>query len=270
MHASAASCDYPLQGGIELEFVQVAGYRVPALQGTTVKFSCPPGQVLKGPNMATCMEGGQWEPDPSVGQVKCIGNENIYWLMNRHLYIHTYLCTDNCGHPTCTLVPISYAEHCNMNITNGLQVCQFLSESADVVDKEPNNPNTFCLGMFGINIIMYMPAFVSCDCIIIGNKTTHTCTACVTPALFSSLTVVIFIVASSIFCIIGAISGQLIMIRSRKQFNETVAIDDTQNRNPNSRLQTSMPTYENIQAEKVPEKDPKLTRNMAYDVIKLS
>lgn len=39
------------------------------VEGSTVSFSCPAGIVLIGPNSATCMENGVWEPDPS--QLMC-------------------------------------------------------------------------------------------------------------------------------------------------------------------------------------------------------
>ena len=35
------------------------------VEGTTIKFSCPPGLVIIGPNSASCMKNGEWEPDPS-------------------------------------------------------------------------------------------------------------------------------------------------------------------------------------------------------------
>ena len=69
MHA--ASCDYPLREGFDFNPIQVAGYRVPALQGIIVRFSCPTGQVLKGLNMTMCTRDGKWEPDPSMGEMKC-------------------------------------------------------------------------------------------------------------------------------------------------------------------------------------------------------
>ena len=49
----------------------IADYYDPALEGTNVTFSCPPGFVVLGPTTSTCMENGEWEPDPR--QVKCIG-----------------------------------------------------------------------------------------------------------------------------------------------------------------------------------------------------
>ena len=35
------------------------------IEDSTVRFSCPPGQVLTGPNSSICMGNGEWEPDPS-------------------------------------------------------------------------------------------------------------------------------------------------------------------------------------------------------------
>ena len=35
------------------------------IEGSTVRFSCPPGQVLMGPNSLICTGNGVWEPDPS-------------------------------------------------------------------------------------------------------------------------------------------------------------------------------------------------------------
>ena len=40
-------------------------------EGTVLNFSCPPGLVLSGPNTTTCMENGEWEPDPR--QTMCKG-----------------------------------------------------------------------------------------------------------------------------------------------------------------------------------------------------
>ena len=43
----------------------------PVVEGTNVIFGCSNGLVLSGPNVSTCMENGQWVPDPS--EVKCKG-----------------------------------------------------------------------------------------------------------------------------------------------------------------------------------------------------
>ena len=45
--------------------------------GTTVSFNCSKAnEVLIGPNTATCMDNGRWEPDPSQLQnlTSCKGN----------------------------------------------------------------------------------------------------------------------------------------------------------------------------------------------------
>ena len=64
-----ARCGYPnLQADSP---IVVMGYSDPAREGTSITFSCSPGMILTGPNTTTCMDNGQWEPDPS--QAKCKG-----------------------------------------------------------------------------------------------------------------------------------------------------------------------------------------------------
>ena len=46
-------------------------YVDPALEGQTITFICPPGQILNGSNQSTCMGNGKWEPDPR--DVECTG-----------------------------------------------------------------------------------------------------------------------------------------------------------------------------------------------------
>ena len=48
----------------------VTGYRNPAVEGTTVTFSCPTGLTLTS-NTSTCMRTGEWEPD--LKEIKCKG-----------------------------------------------------------------------------------------------------------------------------------------------------------------------------------------------------
>ena len=47
------------------------GYVDPALEGRTIMFVCPRGQILNGSNSSTCMGNGEWEPDPR--EVECTG-----------------------------------------------------------------------------------------------------------------------------------------------------------------------------------------------------
>ena len=61
-------CSYPiLAPSVNNDSIpQVVGYNdlpVRVYVGTNITFSCPPGLVLVGPNLATCFENGEWEPD---------------------------------------------------------------------------------------------------------------------------------------------------------------------------------------------------------------
>jgi hypothetical protein len=52
--------------------IRVIGYSDPALEGTSVTLECSsPYIVHVGPNITTCMENGEWEPDPR--EASCIG-----------------------------------------------------------------------------------------------------------------------------------------------------------------------------------------------------
>ena len=50
----------------------------PALVGTNATFSCFPGQIFSGPYKSTCMENGEWDPDPR--ELECIGKQHIISL----------------------------------------------------------------------------------------------------------------------------------------------------------------------------------------------
>ena len=56
---------------MELTNALAVGYEDPALEGQTITFTCPSGQILNESNTSTCMGNGIWEPDP--GNVKCTG-----------------------------------------------------------------------------------------------------------------------------------------------------------------------------------------------------
>ena len=47
------------------------GYEDPALEGQTITFTCPHGQILNGSNQSMCMGNGIWKPDPRY--VECTG-----------------------------------------------------------------------------------------------------------------------------------------------------------------------------------------------------
>ena len=62
-------CSDPLT--LANDAVIVEGHEDPALEGESIIFSCRDGLTLIGPNSATCMGNGEWEPDPS--EVECTG-----------------------------------------------------------------------------------------------------------------------------------------------------------------------------------------------------
>lgn len=85
----AARCESLAQTTID-DSVKVVGNIDQAVEGTTVNFSCPSRLVLTGPSTTTCMENGQWEPDPR-DSVMCKG-----------ISIYTYrsmimICTMSCS-----------------------------------------------------------------------------------------------------------------------------------------------------------------------------
>ena len=53
-----------------------------SIEGSTVRFSCPPGWELIGPDSAICTENGEWEPDPR--QLMC--NESKFTSEGKFLY----------------------------------------------------------------------------------------------------------------------------------------------------------------------------------------
>ena len=63
----ADECSNP----IKLSNALAVGYVDPAREGQNITFTCPPGQILNGSNLSTCMGNGEWEPDP--GEVECKG-----------------------------------------------------------------------------------------------------------------------------------------------------------------------------------------------------
>ena len=67
----------------------IADYSHPAMEGTNVSFSCPPGLVLTGPSMSMCMGNGEWEPDPS--QARCNGKEQMHLCDVFHVHTHILL-----------------------------------------------------------------------------------------------------------------------------------------------------------------------------------
>ena len=62
------------------DFLVVTGYTDPALEGDSVNLTCSVG-VITGSTTTTCMQNGEWEPDPTT--VLCIPEGNcllILWV----------------------------------------------------------------------------------------------------------------------------------------------------------------------------------------------
>ena len=60
------------------DFLMVTGYTDPAVEGVRVNLTCSSG-VITGPKMTTCMEKGEWEPDPRY--VICNGEYFVKWSL---------------------------------------------------------------------------------------------------------------------------------------------------------------------------------------------
>ena len=56
---------------MEVTNALAVGYADPALEGQTITFTCPPGQILNESNSSTCRGNREWEPDPS--EIECTG-----------------------------------------------------------------------------------------------------------------------------------------------------------------------------------------------------
>ena len=64
---------------MELTNALAVDYEDPALEGQNITFTCASSLTLSGPNISTCMENGEWEPDPR--EVECTG-ECCYYTLN--------------------------------------------------------------------------------------------------------------------------------------------------------------------------------------------
>ena len=67
MTCYVGKCDDPLE--LNHSDVIAEGYEDPALEGENITFTCLSEAILCGSNSSTCMENGEWEPDPS--EVEC-------------------------------------------------------------------------------------------------------------------------------------------------------------------------------------------------------
>lgn len=89
-------CEHPFINKSLESSLFIVNYSEPAVVGTTVSFKCSKqGPKLLGPNTTTCMNDGQWEPDPNQlsinnyckGMVKINSKDHdnlccVLWLYN--------------------------------------------------------------------------------------------------------------------------------------------------------------------------------------------
>ena len=69
---NTAKCIHPEHLTMTDDRVRVVLDNDSALVGTNATFECLSGLAFSGPSyISTCMENGEWEPDPS--QIECIG-----------------------------------------------------------------------------------------------------------------------------------------------------------------------------------------------------
>jgi hypothetical protein len=67
---TVATCD-SLEGQLDDSVMISTTDPAVLMEGTTVTFHCPAGSISSGPDSSTCMENGEWEPDPY--EVNCSG-----------------------------------------------------------------------------------------------------------------------------------------------------------------------------------------------------
>ena len=80
-----ANCGHPVS---TLMIKKTFDRTFPVTAGSIFNFTCPPGLVLTGPSTATCMENGEWEPDPS--EAECIAIGNISESLTNYLLHSTF------------------------------------------------------------------------------------------------------------------------------------------------------------------------------------
>jgi hypothetical protein len=94
----ADKCGDPM----EVTSALAVGYIDPALEGQSITFICPRGQILNGANSSTCMENGEWEPDPR--EIECTGSTvttGTPLTIGTCMYMSRDVCTYNASMPEC-------------------------------------------------------------------------------------------------------------------------------------------------------------------------
>ena len=89
---SIATCGHPFEN--DSTSLVITSYSHPAVEGSNITFSCPPGLVLTGPSNSACMGNGEWEPDPRAvecdGANPTSGSSNTHCIRVLHPIIEVY------------------------------------------------------------------------------------------------------------------------------------------------------------------------------------
>ena len=145
--------------------IRISGLPTSTAEGTNVIFTCPPGLVLSGPNVSTCIENGEWEPDPQ--ELTCKGyHSNFFW----HAHI---LYIDNIN---------TYAVDCALPRNNNISLSFISTLDGSVLAFRcvtgliPRDEQTAVCHKNG----SWVPDPVEYNCFIPGKLTTNDrCVACV-------------------------------------------------------------------------------------------
>ena len=72
--AFTGECGYPTPSDENLMVTILRHTEGPWIEGSIITYSCASGLKVAETNTSTCMDNGQWEPDPS--DITCTGNHN--------------------------------------------------------------------------------------------------------------------------------------------------------------------------------------------------
>ena len=67
MNFIVGKCKYPVPGDNNIMARVLSHTEGPLIEGSIVTYNCSPGLNVIESNMSTCMDNGQWEPDPIAG-----------------------------------------------------------------------------------------------------------------------------------------------------------------------------------------------------------
>ena len=91
-----SSCTYAVNCGnlsqviIETGSISIMGYHNPPILGANATFGCPFDKKLIGPNLTTCMENGEWEPDPRSVECKGYHYNHVITVFVKYVYVRRH------------------------------------------------------------------------------------------------------------------------------------------------------------------------------------